>query len=153
MCKNRFNRTDEWRPFLTRNAKERDGEDNGGRRGRGDKTRDKSRRVNVSRRQRERKRDERCFSNPGATRARPSRLMKRAYLPAECASQKTKGTAIVLSAAAAKSARGSLHDRTLPSATQPLHPPIDSAFLSRVLFDFRRVILLLVAPVRACPDF
>lgn len=62
--------------------------------------------------------------------------------PRNARSQKTRGTAIVLSAAAAKSARGSLHDRTLPLARQPC--PIDSAFLSCVFLGrFRHVILLL----------
>lgn len=40
--------------------------------------------------------------------------------PRNACSQKTRGTAIVLSAVAVKSTRGSLHDRTLSAG--PLHP-------------------------------
>lgn len=131
MCRSRSNRTDEWRPFF---ARERErmrllgGWDTG----------DKRHREGSKRRQGEKRE---TFLEAGCD-ARPSRTPSWSAhtWPRNARSQKTRGTAIVLSAAAAKSARGSLHDRTL--ARQPC--PIDSASLSCVFFGcFRNVISLL----------
>lgn len=102
----------------------------------------------------EAKRDGRRFSNSRVRRAsaRAKRtfwlLVKRAHTwPRNVRPQKTRGTAIVLSAAAAKSTRGSLHDlpclRLADSYTAPAYL-VDSTFLSRVIPGrFRRVTLLL----------
>lgn len=61
--------------------------------------------------------------------------------PRNARPQKTRGTAIVLSAGAAKSARGSPHDRTCPL---PPISPFSCPLPARSLFaPFRRVILLL----------
>lgn len=131
MCGSRSNRTDEWRPFLARKAKGRDygGWDTRETKGAGSKGGQGERRE--------------TFLEPGCD-ARASRTPSWSAhtWPRNARSQKTRGTAIVLSAAAAKSARGSLHDRTLPPVRRPC--PIDSAFLSCVFLGrFRHVILLL----------
>jgi len=131
MCRSRSNRTDEWKPFLVRKDETV--------RTRGWDTGDKRHRVGAGG---GKARDGRRFSNSGATCVRLGAPSWSAHTwPRNARSQKTRGTAIVLSAAAAKSARGSLHDRTLPPARRLC--PIDSAFLSCVLLGrFRHIILL-----------
>lgn len=135
MCRKRSNRTDEWRPFLARNAKGGDIESQE------DQTGDKRRGVKETRRNKRRE-----TGNVSRNRVRFARVPHFSWSahtwPRNACSQKTRGTAIVLSAVAVKSARGSLHDRT-QCPPIPTPNPIDSAFLSRALVGrFRRVILL-----------